>query len=89
MYGLRAAALVSVLAFWVNITLVQFVSEATVIDWFRDGGLLGSAAVLLTASAVGRLHDLGDSFHRELELRKVVVVAGWGSDPQWTHAVVR
>ena len=70
LFGLRVGLLAAMMAVLLNTLLVTLVSDRS---WqeFREGGALGSAALVAVGAVTGSLHDLAEKARDELNQRRL------------------
>ena len=68
--GVRGGILIGVLTIAANVLLVSIFDDKSVGAWFRSGGVLGSAALLVVVIVVGSLRDLRERARQEINTRK-------------------
>ena len=66
LFGLRVGLLAAVMAVLLNTLLVSLVSDRSWQEWFRQGGELGSAALVAVGAVTGSLRDLAEKARDEL-----------------------
>ncbi|MDA0988822.1 MAG: ATP-binding protein [Chloroflexi bacterium] len=68
--GVRGGILIGMLIITANVLLVTLFDDKSVGSWLREGGVLGSAALLVVVTVVGSLRDLRERARQEIEDRK-------------------
>jgi len=70
LFGRQGGLVSGVLAFPLNSLLVILAADADWHLWVREGGGVGTGALVVVGAAVGQLRDLGDRLKREITERK-------------------